>query len=210
MKKTFIYRAFRKIWRIFFPVPTHDEMLCLDRQRDYEYLTSCGVETEPGYVTLYGQPIIHRHPKARIVIGKGVTIISDSLYNYSGINHPTILAATCPDAEIIIHDGVGMSGSSIVADKKIEIGEGTMLGTNTNVYDNDFHPIDAESRLAGIRGVSEPVKIGKKCWLASNVTILKGVTIGDETVVGAMSLVCKDVPEKVIVGGVPAKVIRKV
>ena len=210
MKHSIIYIGIRKIWRFFFPVLTHDELVKQDRQRDYEYLRSCGVETEPGYVTLYGTPLIHKHPKARIVLGKGVTIISDSQYNYAGVNHPTILAATSPGSEIIVHEGVGMSGTSIVANNRIEIGERTMLGANTNVYDNDFHPLDAEARIAGLKGLSAPIKIGNRCWLSSNVTVLKGVTIGDETVVGAMSLVTRDIPAKVVAGGVPAKVIKEI
>ena len=58
-------------------------------------------------------------------------------------------------------------------------------------------------------GLFAPVYIGKQCWIAANSTILKGVTIGDESVVGAMSLVNKDIPAKVLAAGVPAKVIRK-
>lgn len=208
-KKNIIFRAFRRIWRIFFPMLSHEKQVQRDRQRDYKYLTFHGVETEPGYVTLYGNPIIHKHPQSRIVIGNGVTLCSDSNYNFAGVNHPTILATTTPDAEIIIHDGAKISGCSIVAEKRIEIGNNAFLGANSNVYDNDFHPIDADARIADVRGLSAPVTIGNKCWLASNVTVLKGVTIGDEAVVGAMSLVTKDIPAKVIAGGVPAKVIRK-
>lgn len=208
-KPNIVYRALRRIWRIFFPVPTHEELVRRARQKDYEFLVSQGVETQPGYVTLYGQPIIHKHPDARIVLGKGVTIISDSIYNYAGINHPAILAATQPGAEIILHDGVGISGTSIVAEKRVEIGEHTMLGANTNVYDTDFHPINANDRIRG-GGVSfAPVRIGKQCWIAANSTILKGVNIGDQAVIGAMSLVNRDIPENVFAAGIPAKVIKE-
>lgn len=208
-KHSIFYRAIRRIWRIFFPVPTHEELVRRARQEDYEFLISQGVETEPGSVTLYGRPIIEKHPNARIILGKGVTIISDSVHNYAGINHPAILAATEPGSEIILHDGVGISGTSIVAVKRVEIGERTMLGANTNVYDTDFHSIYANERIGDGGGLFAPVYIGKQCWIAANSTILKGVTIGDESVVGAMSLVNKDIPAKVLAAGVPAKVIRK-
>lgn len=208
-KRSVIYRALRRVWRVFVPVLSYEERQKRDRQRDYEYLISCGVETEPGFVTLYGMPIINKHPQARIVLGNGVTIISDSKYNDAGINHPAILAATQPGAEIILHYGVGLSGTSIVAEKRIEIGANTMLGANTNIYDNDFHAVNAEDRLAGKKGLCAPIKIGGKCWFASNVTVLKGVTVGDEVVVGAMSLVTKDIPKRVFAAGVPAKVIKR-
>ena len=155
------------------------------------------------------RPIISKHPQARIVIGKGVRIVSRSEDNYAGINHPTILAAENPNSQIIIHDGVGMSGSSIVAQDYIEIGENTLLGANTNVYDNDFHASTLEGRRNNAPAAHAPIHIGAECWLASNVTVLKGVTIGDRSTIGAMSLVNKDIPSDVLAGGVPAKVIKK-
>ena len=209
-KNSIAYRAVRKFWRMFFPKPSYEELQRRKMQLDYEWLISQGVETEPSYVTLWGaRPIISKHPQARIVIGKGVRIVSRSEDNYAGINHPTILAAENPNSQIIIHDGVGMSGSSIVAQDYIEIGENTLLGANTNVYDNDFHASTLEGRRNNAPAAHAPIHIGAECWLASNVTVLKGVTIGDRSTIGAMSLVNKDIPSDVLAGGVPAKVIKK-
>lgn len=210
IEKTILYRAVRKIWRIFVPYRGHAEQMQINRQHDYEYLVAQGVETEPGNVALYGLPIIHKHPSARIVIGKGVTLISRSEENDAGVNHPVILSAVKPGAAIILHDGVGMSGTSVVAESCIEIGENTMLGANTNVYDTDFHPVKASERLSQESAATKPITIGKNCWIASNATILKGVTIGDGAVVGAMSLVTKNIPSGVIAAGVPAKVIKEI
>ena len=126
----FIYRAFRKIYRIFYPALSHEEILKRKQLEDYKFLINKGVETELGYVTLYGEPLITKAKDSRIVMGKGVVIISDSQYNRSGINHPTIISTEASGAEIIISDGVGMSGSSIVAVERIEIGNDTMLGAN--------------------------------------------------------------------------------
>lgn len=210
-KKNILYRALRKIYRIFFPPPTAEERKLRKQHDDYEYLRSMGVETELGYVELFGKPIINIAPGARIVMEKGVMLISESQYNYAGINHPVVLSAECAGAEIILHEGVGMSGTSIVAVEHIEIGADTMLGANTNMYDTDFHPIEAEARKHQ-KGIADaphaPVNIGKQCWIAANSTILKGVEIGDGTVVGSMSLVNRSLPENVLAAGVPAKVIK--
>ncbi len=206
-----IYRGLRKIYRVFSPSPSHDELLIQKQLADYKFLLSKGVETELGYVTLYGEPLISKANHSRIVMGKGVVIISDSQYNRSGINHPAIIATEAPGAEIIIGDGVGMSGTSIVAVQKIEIGNDTMLGANTNIYETDFHCMDANERLNQkniLVAKHAPIYIGKQCWLASNVTILKGVKIGDRVVVAAMSLVSKDVPDDMVVAGVPAKILN--
>ena len=205
-----IFRGFRKIYRNFFPVPSHSELLRRKQVLDYNFLVSKGVETELGYVTLYGEPLISKVANSRIVMGKGVVIISDSQYNRSGINHPAIIATEAPGAEIIIGDSVGMSGASIVAVERIEIGDNTMLGANINIYETDFHCMDATQRLNQkdiMNAKHAPIYIGKQCWLASNVTVLKGVKIGDRAVVGAMSLVNKDVPADAVVVGVPAKTI---
>ena len=205
-----IFRGFRKIYRIFFPVPSHSELLRRKQVLDYNFLVSKGVETELGYVTLSGEPLISKVANSRIVMGKGVVIISDSQYNRSGINHPAIIATEAPGAEIIIGDGVGMSGSSIVAVERIQIGDYTMLGANTNIYETDFHCMQANERLIQkniLDAKHSPIHIGTQCWLASNVTVLKGVKIGDRAVVGAMSLVNRDVPADAVVAGVPAKTI---
>ena len=210
-----MYKRVENIWlpiKDFFCHPSQEELARRKAQADYDYLRRRGVETELGYVRLVGLPDIERAEGARIIIGKGVTLVSEATANSAGVNHPVILSAEGPGSVIKIGDGVGMSGASIVTCIEIEIGEGTMLGANCNIYGTDFHCVDAEER-AKQRSTADaptaPIKIGKRCWLASNVTVLKGVTIGDEAVVGAMSLVTKDVEARTVVGGVPAKVIKK-
>lgn len=177
---------------------------------DYLYLKKCGVETERGYVRLYGRPIISKAPNSRIVLGQGVVLVSDTNYNEAGINHPVILATLEAGAEIIIGNGCGLSGTSIVSVKKIEIGHETALGANTNIWDTDFHFCKYEDRVRQKKvsqAPSAPIHIGEHCWLASNVTVLKGVNIGNNSTIGAMSLVCKDIPANVIAVGIPARPI---
>ena len=181
-------------------------------QNTFQYLKSQGVETELGNVELVGKPIINCTDGGRIIIGKNVTLVSDSTYNVAGINHPVILVADGPGAVIRISDGVGISGASIVTCSTIEIGEHVMIGANCNIYGTDFHCMDTDRRLAQKsmqEAPSAPIVIEDKCWLASNVTVLKGVRIGRESVIGAMSLVNKDIPSHSIAAGVPAHVIRK-
>lgn len=202
----------QKILDIFVK-PSKEELLHRKQIEDYKYLKSRGVETELGYVNLVGKPSIEKVSSARIIIGKGVTLVSDPISNTAGINHPVIISAEGPNAVIKIGDGVGMSGTSIVTCSEIEIGANTMIGANCNIYGTDFHCVDAMSRLNQTNGTASaptaPIIIGEKCWIASNVTVLKGVTIGDEAVIGAMSLVIKNIPSRVVAAGVPARVIHK-
>lgn len=208
-------RIARKIRKILFPPLSPEQIAERKRKQDYEFLKSKGVETEYGYVSLCGEPIINinKAAGARIIIGKGVTLVSDSKCNPAGINHPVILSAEGPNAIINIENGVGMSGTSVVANVGIEIGKNSMLGANTNVYDNDFHIINPALRLvqkSTLESEAATVIIGENCWLASGVTVLKGVHIGNNSVIGAMSLVNKDIPENCIAAGIPAKVIRNI
>lgn len=190
-----------------------------DKKQDVlDYLTKCGVETKYGYVTLFGKPIINKVQGARIIMGKGVVLVSSNdengiVYNPAGINHPVMLSAIVPGSTIIIGDNVGISGSSIVATKKVLIGSNSMLGNNTNVYDTDFHCINPQERLRQsyvLEAKSKPVIIGSNCWIGSGSTILKGVTIGDNSVIGAMSLVNKTIPNNVLAAGNPIKKIRNI
>ena len=73
--------------------------------------------------------------------------------------------------------------------------------------DNDFHRLEPERRLE--RPPSRPVVLGSNVWLGGFVIVLPGVTIGDDSVVAAGSVVTRDVPPGVLVGGVPARPIRE-
>lgn len=78
---------------------------------------------------------------------------------------------------------------------KITIGEGTIFGENVKIYDHNHCYKDTSIPIKAQGYTSAPIRIGKHCWIASNVTILKGVTIGDNCVIGAGCMIHKDVPE---------------
>ena len=90
----------------------------------------------------------------------------------------------------------------------IYIGDGTLLAPNVTII-TAMHPISLKLRTEGY-GYNKPVYIGKNVWIASNVTILPGVHIGDNSVIGAASVVTKDIPANVVAVGSPAKVIREI
>lgn len=134
----------------------------------------------------YGFPLIQRHKGSSIIIGNNFENRNWWWCNPIGINHPTIFCTWSKNALIEIGDNVGISGGSIVASTKIEIGDGTIIGANCLIVDTDFHPLKSPNRRYKKGGVkSFPVMIGKNVFIGTGVTILKGVTIPDDTIIPA-------------------------
>lgn len=88
----------------------------------------------------------------------------------------------------------------------ITIGDGTQIGMNVTIATLN-HGFDLESRNTTY---PLPVKIGKNVWIGSNVTIVPGVSIGDNSVIAAGAVVAKNIPTNVVAGGCPAKIIREI
>lgn len=145
--------------------------------------------------------------RGRVKLGCCNLGVWPSPYFLSGYIH---LEARESTASIEIEEGVWINNNAVIIAERssIRIGANTLIGTDFTVYDSDFHDLHPQRRLAGTHECA-PVNIGKNVFIGSRVTILKGVTIGDDAVIASGSLVTKNVQESSIVGGVPAKVIAK-
>ena len=112
----------------------------------------------------------------------------------------------------MIGSNVGMSSTAIVCQNKIVIGNNVNLGGGTVIYDTDFHSLDpvhrGDSKQDGANISTAPVIINNDVFIGGHTTILKGVNIGEGTVIGACSVVTRDVPAYEIWAGNPAKKIR--
>jgi acetyltransferase-like isoleucine patch superfamily enzyme len=95
-------------------------------------------------------------------------------------------------------------GVRISAARKITIGDGTMLASGVYLSDADWH--DLYNRVS--MGAAAPITLGKNVWACDNAIICKGVTIGDNSVIGARAVVIDDVPENVVVAGNPARIVK--
>ena len=98
---------------------------------------------------------------------------------------------------------------TIEALSKITIQDNVLIGVNCSILDNDGHSLEIDNRISGTPKSSEIV-IEKNVFIGDNVTILKGVTIGNNAVIASGSIVTKSFPENIIIGGVPAKEIGSV
>jgi acetyltransferase-like isoleucine patch superfamily enzyme len=167
-----------------------------------------GVEFGSG-LTLHGAPIVSRVAGAKITLGRDVVLCSISRFTALGVNHPVVLRAMANGAEIRIGDNVGISGGTICAAESVTIGANTMFGANVTVADTDFHPLAPENRRNAQTGAqTAPVVIEENVFVGTGTIILKGVRIGKNSVIGAGSLVVRDIPANVIAAGNPCKTIR--
>lgn len=116
-------------------------------------------------------------------------------------------------AELIIGNNVGLSQTALISDRTIKIGNNVKIGGGTSVYTTDFHSLDAMIR-ASVNDMknrrSASVVINDNVFIGAKCIILKGVTIGENSIVGAGSVVTKSIPANEIWAGNPAKFIRKV
>ena len=96
-----------------------------------------------------------------------------------------------------------VNGAMLHANIGIRMGDDSMIGFGSRVLDSDFHNLDVHTPER-----SSPVTIGERVWIASDVTVLQGVTIGDDVVVGARSVVTRDIPPGVLALGHPARPVR--
>ena len=110
-----------------------------------------------------------------------------------------------------VHFGKGVYANfnlTLVDDTHIYVGDYTMFGPNVTVA-TAGHPILPELREKGMQ-YNAPVNIGRNCWFGAGVVILPGITVGDNVVVGAGSIVTKDLPDNVVAVGNPCRILREV
>lgn len=158
---------------------------------------------------IFGVPIIQKHHRSEMRFGGGLGLRSLPSSNPLGINHRVLLCTWQPGAVLEIGDNFAMSGGSICTAERISIGNDVAVGANTTIIDTDFHPLDPDVRRRTPQAAdTAPIRIEDDVFIGMNCLILKGVTIGRGSVVGAGSVVTRDIPAGVIVAGNPAKVIR--
>lgn len=147
---------------------------------------------------------VYKHPSSFIKIGRKCSFNSAHYSNHIGLNHRCIITTMTKDAEVVIGDNVGISSSSITAFKSVTIGNNVRIGANCVIMDGDFHLDDPRTSSPA------PITIKDNVWLGYGVVVMKGVTIGENSVIGVNSIVTKDVPANVIAAGNPCKVIRSI
>ena len=160
-----------------------------------------------------GVPVIDINEKCQLTIGNLFRINNGLHFNRIGRQQPCFFIANY-GGTISIGDNVGLSGTAIICYNQICIGNNVRIGGNTVIYDNDFHNLDFDKRTAIREDMAtvakKPVFIEDNVFIGAHSTILKGVTIGRNSIVGAGSVVTKNIPADQIWAGNPARFLKHI
>jgi len=172
-------------------------------------LRSKGFKKE-GKLILKGLPKIVTKNGGVIKIKDNVTLNSRKLQYHVNMHSSVKLIVVKPGAKLEIGANTRINGACIHASEKIVIGDNCLIAANTQIFDNSGH----EACISGVEerihtsGSSAPIVIGDNVWIGINCIVLPGVSIGNDSVIGAGSVVTKDIPGNVLVAGNPAKIIK--
>ena len=155
----------------------------------------------------YGLTYISRFPNSTISIDDFAAFRSDATSNLIGVNHKCFLSTHSNGAILSIGKNNGFSGTVIAAKNKIILGDNVLCGANTLLTDFDWHGLYPDNRRT-YGGDSKPIIIENNVFIGYGAIVLKGVTIGENTVIGANSVVTRNIPANVIAGGNPCKVLK--
>lgn len=184
--------------------------------RIYSWLISCfkfylnGVKFHRDFIG-FGIPILDINMKGSFSIGKRFRFNSGK-YHAMGGRQQQCYFVVAKGGQLTIGDNVGVTSVALICHNKISIGNNVKIGINTVIYDTDFHSLDARmrnsypERLDGVK--SKPVIVHDGAFIGGHSTILKGVTIGKNSIIGAGSVVFEDVPDEQVWAGNPARYVR--
>ncbi len=157
-----------------------------------------------------GAPMIQRHRGSTIVLGDRMELCSSPSSNPLTPHQPVVFAARSSSAVLELGNDRGLTGSALVAEERVQLGDRGLLGANVVICDTDFRPIAPwKRRLALLKGVDRPALVEGDVFMAPQALILKGVRIGQGAAVGARAVVTRDVRPGDIVAGNPARPVGR-
>lgn len=167
-----------------------------------------------GAIKILGRlPVFKLPGNGKIILGKKVVLNSDSERSNTALTSRCTLVCGL-DGLIEIGDNTMLNGVCITAYKRVKIGKSCQIASCTLITDTDYHPINPDVRYQESLGQKfdynlvnkQDVLIGDNVWIGWGCIVLKGVSIGDNSIIAAGSVVVSDIPANVIAAGNPAKV----
>jgi acetyltransferase-like isoleucine patch superfamily enzyme len=160
-----------------------------------------------------GIPIVSGCEHGQIWIGDRAVLVGCSRGTALGVRSPVILRVLAPGAGLRIGADSGLSGTVICAANSVEIGERVLIGADVMIFDTDFHNPEPKGRRharADWMRISKPVVIGNDVFIGTRSIVMKGVSIGEGSIIGAGSVVTSSIPPFKIAAGSPARVLADV
>jgi acetyltransferase-like isoleucine patch superfamily enzyme len=190
---------FDRFWRRFYEMPFRDKRLTLIGVLRFYLRSRLFDSRDP--VVLARSVVIGKRRPARLIVGCGVRIAKGCV----------LVVGTGREPESLLQIGprtiVG-PGTRIMAATQVRIGARCMISWNCSIFDSIGHKMWLKS--TGESEIESPITIGDDVWIGPNSIIMKGVTLGSGSIVGAGSVVRRDVPPSSLVVGNPARVIDRV
>jgi acetyltransferase-like isoleucine patch superfamily enzyme len=170
-----------------------------------------GQNVQHGNFKTEGLPYVSVAFGGKCTIGDGCDMNNKLSSNPIGRPQPCVFFVD-REARLTIGKNVGLSQAALICHLSITIGNNVKIGGGVCIYDTDFHSVFPEIRripeLDLVNKIKMPVVIKDNAFIGAHSTILKGVTIGENSVVGACSVVTKSIPDNQIWAGNPAKLIK--
>jgi acetyltransferase-like isoleucine patch superfamily enzyme len=177
----------------------------------YTWIKLKGNNVKFSSITSFGVPMIDIERGGSMIIGKNFRMNNGKYFNQIGRQQPCMFMVT-KGGRLTIKDNVSLSATAFFCTQEITIGNNVKIGGNCVFYDTDFHSLNyMDRREPGLdkqNKKSLPVIIESDVFIGAHSTILKGVTIGEGSIIGAGSVVSKSVPPKEIWAGNPASFIK--
>lgn len=199
----YIYKAIRVIWAkvasVFYYSVTW--VLLYSNNIQFKRFSTSGI------------PYLSIARDGRFIIGSNFRMHNGNMGNPIGRPQRCVFTVG-KGASLIIGENVGLSSTALVAHQKITIGDNVKIGAGVCIYDTDFHALDAKCRMDSATDFKnkkcKEVIIEDNVFIGAHATVLKGVRIGENSIVGACAVVTKEIPPNEIWGGNPAIFIKKI
>lgn len=171
-----------------------------------------------GPIRILGElPVLKLPGNGRISLGEKVVLNSDNRNSNTALTFNCTLVCGL-NGKINIGNNTMLNGVSVTSYEKVNIGANCQIASCTFISDTDFHPINPDERYKEAMGIKidhsivnkKEINIGNNVWIGWGCTILKGVSIGDNSIIAAGSVVINNIPNNVIAGGNPAIVKKQI
>jgi acetyltransferase-like isoleucine patch superfamily enzyme len=193
------------VWNIYHKLANTKKIFLSNLYMKF-YLWSKGVEIGRNF-TFRGNAHFFRFPYSKIIIGNNCRFNSGKKSLPEVVLYrPCSISTVKEGAKVIFGENVGATSVNIICSNEIRIGNNVLIGANTNIIDSDLHHSDPKLRKT-TKSTSRPVIIEDNVFIGFYTTILKGVTIGENSVIAANSLVITNIPANSIAAGNPCKVL---